>query len=480
MVKGALPGGSIAILIIIVCATIIGASFSLNIPWITGRNHQVIYYQTFYTMDNALDGAELYMEHAAKYSLYQACHEMLANPPQFESLFFWELQNNMKDNLNKYTSQDFVFLDSYRVDLPEYNVEFVTDPQPLVMVTSEIPISVDEKNTELNVTTHLERDPNQELDFICYNIYLKYVNVRNDLSDGIKNIIETNTNTWPQEDTHASVVTTDCNEVFQAAAGMTIEDAQTQIAETIKQESENILPASDSTYEITSSIDGVNVLIISNFKFSDAQTGTTCDFSYEAKVSLKSEIKDTQKSYPVGIAGKVETVNYRAILAGDVTESGFITTYTGPGTKFDEYIKKASDTFGIDQALIKAVIKTESNFDPNAKSSAGAKGLMQLTSIGIEDVTVEGNPSHDFCKQKGFDFTSDYISHDDDSVFDPEKNIMTGSCMLAYLLDKFEGDLALIAYNAGPGRIDGWQQCIGDEDATWDEIKINDRVEITE
>jgi len=94
--------------------------------------------------------------------------------------------------------------------------------------------------------------------------------------------------------------------------------------------------------------------------------------------------------------------------------------------KYDDLITKAAYKFKLDSALIKAVIKAESNFNHQAVSPVGAQGLMQLMPKTASDLKVE-------------------------DCFHPEKNIEGGARYLRYLLNTYKGDLtlALAAYNAG-------------------------------
>ncbi len=104
---------------------------------------------------------------------------------------------------------------------------------------------------------------------------------------------------------------------------------------------------------------------------------------------------------------------------------------TLPSTPYDPYIEMVARENGVDPTLVKAVALVESGFNPNAKSSKGAQGLMQLM------------PST--AKQYGVS-----------NIRDPYQNLNAGAKHLRGLLDQYEGDitLALAAYNAGSGAVE--------------------------
>jgi hypothetical protein len=97
-----------------------------------------------------------------------------------------------------------------------------------------------------------------------------------------------------------------------------------------------------------------------------------------------------------------------------------------PPQEVDRLVKETAERFRVDPELVHAIIKVESEYDPNAVSHRGAMGLMQLIPATARRFGVE-NP------------------------FDPQQNIEGGVNYLKYLLDTFGGDLALslAAYNAG-------------------------------
>jgi soluble lytic murein transglycosylase-like protein len=97
----------------------------------------------------------------------------------------------------------------------------------------------------------------------------------------------------------------------------------------------------------------------------------------------------------------------------------------------ERFVKEAAERHRIDPALIRAVIETESNWNPKAHSHKGAGGLMQLI-----PTTAQRFGAYD--------------------VFNPQQNINAGVKYLRTLLERYNGnlDLALAAYNAGEGAVD--------------------------
>lgn len=99
-------------------------------------------------------------------------------------------------------------------------------------------------------------------------------------------------------------------------------------------------------------------------------------------------------------------------------------------SSYNEIIIEAARRFDVDAALVSAVIKAESDYNPRIVSHKGARGLMQLMPATAERFGVTNS-------------------------FDPSENIHGGTRYLRWLLNKFDGnaDLAVAAYNAGEGNV---------------------------
>jgi soluble lytic murein transglycosylase len=115
--------------------------------------------------------------------------------------------------------------------------------------------------------------------------------------------------------------------------------------------------------------------------------------------------------------------------------------------EYSEYVEKYSEEYVVPEYIVYAVIKTESNFESNAVSSAGAVGLMQLMPDTFATLVAQ---------------TKDGYS--EGMLYDPETNIKYGVYYIAQLFAKYGNwDTAFAAYNAGPGNVDSWlsdPQCV--------------------
>lgn len=109
--------------------------------------------------------------------------------------------------------------------------------------------------------------------------------------------------------------------------------------------------------------------------------------------------------------------------------------------KYSEYVEKYAEEYNMDKYMVYAIIKAESNFDENAKSSSDAIGLMQI----METTAIETARKMD-------------LEVTEEDLFKPDLNINIGLKYFTYLLNQYDNNypLAIIAYNAGMGNVDAW------------------------
>lgn len=114
--------------------------------------------------------------------------------------------------------------------------------------------------------------------------------------------------------------------------------------------------------------------------------------------------------------------------------------------KYEKLVEKAAKEYGVDICLVYGIIRTESGFEPEALSQAGAIGLMQIMP---DTFTWLQNYRTDFMPEEIFDSSE---------LYKPEVNIDYGVFLLSYLLEHYEGNVPLVicSYNAGYGNVDEW------------------------
>lgn len=109
--------------------------------------------------------------------------------------------------------------------------------------------------------------------------------------------------------------------------------------------------------------------------------------------------------------------------------------------KYSDLVEYYAGKYDLDERMLYSIIRTESNFDPQAQSNVDARGLMQITGITFEWIKSKIAPSEE-------------LTFDD--LYDPETNIRFGTYYFSYCLQRYGNDLATAAaaYHSGWGTVD--------------------------
>jgi len=131
---------------------------------------------------------------------------------------------------------------------------------------------------------------------------------------------------------------------------------------------------------------------------------------------------------------KIPGMNFGTVSGYQNTSAGYELLPKANRMEISGYVDEAAKAYGVDSDLIHSVIRQESNYNSQAVSHAGARGLMQLMDGTAKELGVQ-NP------------------------FAAKENVMAGTRYLQQMLKRYDGNeaLALAAYNAGPGNVDKHQ-----------------------
>jgi len=502
----------VAIMIFIIVMTIM-TSLGLTWAWGKGLTTTSTIQLGVYGMKNALGAADIYMDTAMDYSVWQALYDTARQGGYCEvpgtsatiagmdySYWYVDGEETVPDdetalrnietctlaNINAYTADWYTFMDSYDVVLP--TIQAQQDPEfpgtPSVFQCQRegnaIGFSLD---SELTIT---DSNPEQKTDiFLKKNInmdktyepgYFELVAKAREkvavYAASFLEAIQQEIAKWPEHG-ELSGQGISFDDIFSAMVsdeGLPVQTSMAEAEEYFKDlfslESYSALnfEVTEEGYTIKSTVVAADADIKTTSSCLVVDGEGTCDFEYAAGAIIKVEISKTgAEQLPVynGYRIGFEPLTFSFLIEVKEGEVGIM--IGEEPVDYDSIILQAAGEFGIDADLIKAFIRLESNFNPRAVSpDCGAVGLMQLMpGTALETPYIEKtygsvaytscNPAHSQTMEELAETSSLEELKALDDRFDGEKNIMAGTYYLKTLMDRFGStQLAIAAYYAGP------------------------------
>ncbi len=186
-----------------------------------------------------------------------------------------------------------------------------------------------------------------------------------------------------------------------------------------------LFPVEKAAADIFQYVDDAGVIHFSNVSVGNAK-------KYRKVKEGPNSRRSSQNAYRPA-SGQARQTMYAAPVSIPASMPDSTPASSSTRAAYTDIINSACDRHGVDPALVHAIVKVESDFNPYALSSKGAMGLMQLMPQTALDMNVR-------------------------NTYNPHENIDGGVKYLRYLIDRYEGNLALAlaAYNAGETSVKKW------------------------
>ncbi len=506
-------GSSIMAAIMLVFITVtIASSIGLTWKWGEGITEKASIQFEIYAMKNSLKAADIYMNTAMDYSVWQALYDTAQrggfctvpdesrkiigsreyaswyniNVQSAEPLNDDEILENIKNctesNINKYASAGYIFL-NYNIIIPLLDMETERNGNSLVFsafTDNKMTATVSGSAKKISLMRSIDIEKTYETEYFelvdqASDIILGLCDEELDIVQRLNGFFD-ELDKWPRT-LGSSVQGSNPDEIFSSAveqAGLgsfdSIHDAETHLKEVFSSAISSEISENGYSIKFEPMISDIEITAVNCTPYVD-NTGK-CDFTYKVDVAAKITItKSGSETFPVydGEKLSMEPLSFVFLVGKHPIDATVLCGFecTGPAGKdqserentiLDEVSKIVPSKYNLETHLIRALIWQESRFrhcDPNTgqvlSSTKDAFGLTQLLESTAEDLGV--NPC----------------------IW--EENLEGGIKYLYEMKERYSYksndpiEFALAAYNAGPGRTDRIIENSENNDPTWNELE---------